>query len=69
MAGNIQMVFFRNKKNPEDILVKFLLNEVETRIPVATDRFPFYAWSDVEAFYDGILSQATASRSVLNDMN
>ncbi len=49
--------------------MKFLLNEVETRIPVTTDRFPFYAWSDVEAFYDGILSQATASRSVLTDMN
>lgn len=69
MAANIQMVFFRNKKNPEDILVKFLLNEEETRIPIATDRFPFYAWRDVEAFYDGILDKATASRPALAEMD
>ena len=69
MAANIQIVFFRNKKNPEDILVKFLLNEEETRIPIATDRFPFYAWRDVEAFYDGILAGATASRPALAELD
>ena len=51
MAGNIQLVFFRNKKNPEDVLVKFMLNERETSIPVDTDLYPFYHWSDVKAFY------------------
>ena len=65
MAGNVQMVFFRNKKKPDDILVKVMLNEVETRIPVATDRFPFYAWSDVKAFYEDVLSKATAARPFL----
>lgn len=52
MAGNLQMVFFRNKKNPEDVLVKFMLNERETSIPVQTDIYPFYKWSDVKAFYE-----------------
>lgn len=56
MAGNMQMVFFRNKKNPDDIIVKFMLNEEEKRIPIPTDNFPFYKWSDVKAYYEGILS-------------
>lgn len=50
MAGNIQLIFFRNKKNPSDILVKFMLNERETSIPVDTDIFPFYRWEDARGF-------------------
>lgn len=57
MAGNIQILFFRNKKNPSDVLVKFLLNEKETRIPVNTDNFPFYKWNDVKDFYNNILKE------------
>ncbi|MDE5842871.1 MAG: histidine phosphatase family protein [Muribaculaceae bacterium] len=55
MAGNLQMIFFRNKKNPEDIIVKFMLNEEEKRIPIATDTFPFYKWDDVKNYYEGII--------------
>ena len=56
MAGNIQMVFFRNPKKPDaDILVKFMLNERETSIPVDTDIYPFYRWEDVRRFYAGKL--------------
>ena len=55
MAGNMQMVMFRDPKHPEkDILVKFMHNERETSIPVATDIFPFYRWEDVRAYYAGI---------------
>jgi len=50
MAGNIQLIFFRNKQNPSDILVKFMLNERETSIPVDTDIFPFYRWEDARGF-------------------
>ncbi|MDE6295690.1 MAG: histidine-type phosphatase, partial [Muribaculaceae bacterium] len=46
MAGNIQLIFFRNDEG--DVLVKFLHNEVETSIPVKTDIWPFYHWSDVK---------------------
>jgi hypothetical protein len=49
MAGNIQLVFYRNSK--KDILVKFLHNEMETSIPVKTDCAPYYHWKDVETFY------------------
>ncbi len=55
MAGNIQMIFFRNKKDPNDVLVKFMLNEEEKRIPIPTDNFPFYKWEDVREFYQGVL--------------
>lgn len=56
MAGNMQMIFFRNKKNPSDILVKFMLNEEEKRIPIPTDNFPFYKWEDVKKYYSEILN-------------
>ena len=49
MGANIQWVFFRNKAG--DVIVKFLLNEVETSIPVETDMFPYYRWKDVEQFF------------------
>ena len=57
MAGNVQLIFFR-KQGSDDILVKFLMNENETSIPIATDCFPFYHWKDVSAHYRSILANA-----------
>lgn len=51
MGANIQMVFFK-KRGSDDILVKVLLNENESRIVgVETDKWPFYHWSDLRAHY------------------
>ena len=50
MAGNIQLVFYR-KEGSDDILVKFLLNENETSIPVKTDCAPYYHWADVKRYW------------------
>lgn len=50
MAGNIQLIFFR-KPGIDDILVKFLLNEKEVRIPVKSDIAPYYHWKDVSEYY------------------
>lgn len=55
MASNIQLVFFRNKKNPEDIIVKFMLNEKDKSLPIYSDIAPFYRWNDVKSFYKRIL--------------
>ena len=55
MAANVQLVFFRNDKNPADILVKILHCEKEVHIPVQTDMFPYYKWSDVRAYFQHIL--------------
>lgn len=54
MAANIQLVFFRNKKT-NDVIVKFLHNEKEVRIPVETDMWPYYKWEKVRSFYEEIL--------------
>ncbi|WP_295938297.1 histidine phosphatase family protein [uncultured Alistipes sp.] len=61
MAANIQLVFYR-KKGSDDVLVKFLHNEREVKIPVASDAAPYYRWSEVRAFYrqtlDGLADPA-----------
>ena len=57
LAGNVQLIFFR-KQGSDDILVKFLMNENETSIPIATDCYPFYHWKDVSAHYRSILANA-----------
>lgn len=55
MAGNVQIIFFRNKKNHDDIIVKFMLNERETSILLDTDMYPYYRWSEVRDYFMKIL--------------
>lgn len=56
MAANIQLVFFQ-KKDSDDILVKFLHNEKETLIPpVTSDMLPYYHWKDINRFYNSLLN-------------
>ena len=55
MACNIQMVFYRPKGslNPNDVLVKILLNEEETTIaalPTIAPGSPYYLWADLRSF-------------------
>lgn len=50
MAANIQLVFYR-KAGSDDILVKFLLQENETSLPIQTDCAPYYHWQDVKRFW------------------
>ena len=50
-ACNIQLVFYRGKKGPDDVLVKCLLNGAEASLPVPTDSYPYYKWSDFKRFY------------------
>lgn len=50
-ASNIQLIFYRKGKSSSDILVKCLLNGREARLPVPTDNYPYYRWSDFRQFY------------------
>lgn len=50
-ACNIQLVFYRGKKGPEDVLVKCLLNGAEASLPLPSDSYPYYKWSDFKRFY------------------
>ena len=47
-AGNLQMVFYRNKAG--DVLVKFYLNERETKL-INLEGGPYYKWEDVKAMF------------------
>ncbi len=49
MAGNIQLIFYRNKDN--DVLVKAMLNEEEVRLPAIPVSGPYYRWSDLRDYY------------------
>lgn len=53
MAGNIQFVFYRNKKG--NVIVKVLHNEIESAIPLKTDMFPYYSWKEVKDYFTGLL--------------
>jgi len=50
-ASNIQLIFYRSRQAGAPVLVKCLLNGSEARLPVETDHFPYYRWSDVRSFY------------------
>ena len=51
-ACNVQFVFYRPKKGKTgDILVKVLFNEREAHMPVETDSWPYYKWTDVRTYY------------------
>ena len=58
MGGNVQWVFFRDKKG--EVIVKFLLNEKEATLPETVpfytdakgkEQRPYYKWEDVRKFY------------------
>lgn len=49
MAANLQLVFYRNPST-DDILVKFMLNEQERRLPITSDQSPYYHWNDVVTY-------------------
>ena len=62
MAANIQLVFFRHRRHRGDVIVKILHNEKEATLPIGTDMFPYYRWSDVRSYF---LSRINGSSSVL----
>jgi len=54
MACNLQLVFFKSRRNPE-ILVQVLLNGFEATLPLEMAApGSFYRWSDVKAYYTSV---------------
>lgn len=55
MACNVQMVFARpmkdKKRNPEDVLVKVLLNEKPAKLPVPAVNGDYVRWTDLRKHY------------------
>lgn len=50
-ASNLQLIFYRSKKEGQDILVKCLLNGEESTLPLPSDMYPYYRWEDFKKFY------------------
>lgn len=48
MGGNLQWIFYRNAKG--NVIVKFLLNENEVKLPIQAISGPYYNWNDVKEF-------------------
>lgn len=46
MGCNLQIVFFRSKKHPDDILIQVLLNGFQSTLPLPEAAPGFYHWSD-----------------------
>lgn len=51
MAGNLQLVFYRESIDDRDVLVKVLLNECEARLPLRSIEECYYRWSDFREYY------------------
>lgn len=53
MAANIQMIFYRpiGSTDPDDVLVKVLLNENETTLPGKPVNGPYYSWKMLREYY------------------
>lgn len=51
MACNIQLVFYRPTQSDGEILLKVLLNENETRLPLKEVTGPYYKWSDFRSYF------------------
>ena len=50
-ACNMQLIFYRKGRSNDDVLVKCLLNGREASLPVPTESYPYYKWSDFRQFY------------------
>jgi len=60
MASNIQIVFYRESPKDKDVLVKVLLNEKETRLPLPGNLAPYYRWADFRSYYLKLLDNYEA---------
>ncbi len=66
-AGNIQIVFYRKPGtvDPEDVLIKVLLNEREVTLPIDRNNGPYYKWTDVRNYYKNKIKDYVTSDPAL----
>ena len=56
IGANLQIIYYRRDFDDQDVLIKVLLNEQESTLPVATDCAPYYHWKDVREYYLRLLN-------------
>lgn len=61
MAANLQLVYYENPSNPTaDVLVRILLNERDTNLPLKAVAPSFYKWSEFSDYYSDKLKHSMA---------
>lgn len=50
MGANLQFIFYRSGPDDDDVLLKVLLNEKESTLPISTDCAPYYHWRDFRSY-------------------
>lgn len=50
MAANLQLIFYRSREPGKPVLVKFMLNERETALPIKVVSWPYYDWAKAREF-------------------
>lgn len=65
MACNLQLVFYTKPQAPT--LVKVLLSERETRLPLRAVTGPYYKWDDVRQYYLAKLDRYDAARQAADN--
>lgn len=62
MGANVQIIFYRRQpgENPDDVLVKVMLNEREAMLPLQAVEGPYYRYGDFRRYY---LDKIAAFRS------
>ena len=59
MASNVQFIFYRNKKDHSDLLVRVMYNESDQILPLPDQSLaPYYRWDDFVAYYKPIMASA-----------
>jgi hypothetical protein len=59
MASNLQFVFYRNKRNPDDILLRLMYNEKDQILPLQDQSMaPYYKWQDFREHYQNVCENA-----------
>lgn len=56
MAGNVQFIFYRSKKN-DDVLVRVMLNERDVTFPIESDVAPYYEWGKMKKYFNDVLAE------------
>ena len=51
MGANIQFIFYRKNPSDKNVIFKVLLNENEARLPIKTDKYPYYDWNKFKEYY------------------
>lgn len=59
MASNVQMVFYRSRKDRSDILVRVMYNEHDQILPLDDQSLaPYYKWNDFKAYYAPVIERS-----------